>query len=54
MLSEGIAAAYASERGQELAAQANVVANPISRADGVQEIYDATFEVVKSTLETVN
>ncbi len=54
MLSEGIAAAYASERGQELAAQANVAANPISRADGVQEIYDATFDVVKSTLETVN
>lgn len=53
MLSEGIAAAYASERGQELAAQANVVANPISRADGVQEIYDATFDVVKETLETI-
>ena len=54
MLSEGIAAAYASERGQELAAQANVAAAPISRAQGVQGIYDATLDVVKSTLETVN
>lgn len=53
MLSEGIAAAYASERGQELAAQARVDARPISRADGVQEIYDATFEVVRETLASV-
>lgn len=53
-LSAGIAAAYASPEGQELAAQANVAANPISRVDGVQAIYDETFEVVKSTLDTVN
>lgn len=53
MLSEGIAAAYASERGQELAAQARVDARPISRADGVQAIYDATLEVVRDTLASV-
>ena len=54
MLSEGIAAAYASERGQELAEQARVDARPISRADGVQAIYDATFEVVRETLASVD
>jgi len=54
MLSEGIAAAYASDEGQALADQARVEARPISRADGVQEIYDATFDVVRETLETLD
>lgn len=53
-LSEGIAAAYASDEGQALAERANVDARPISRADGVQEIYDATFDTVRETLATVN
>lgn len=53
-LSDGIAAAYASDEGQELAARANVDARPISRADGLQDIYDATFETVRETLESVN